>query len=104
MDRIAIDVCGPIPVTDRGNVRCLVIADYFTKWVEAYALPNQEADTVSEVPVKEWICRFGIPKFIHSVQGTNFESKVFQKVCDLMGIDKTRTTPGRPQSDHGRKI
>ena len=98
MDRIALDVCGPFPVTDRGNV-CLVIADYFTKCVEAYPLPNQEAETVSEVLVKEWICRFGIPKFIHSDQGNNFESKVFQKVCDLMGIDKTRTTPGRPQSD-----
>ena len=30
---------------------------------------------------------------------TNFESKVFQEVCKLLGIDKTRTTPRRSQSD-----
>ena len=29
---------------------------------------------------------------------TNFESKVFQEVCKLLVIDKTRTTPRRPQS------
>ena len=33
MDRIALDVCGPLPVTDRGNAYCLVIGDYFTKWM-----------------------------------------------------------------------
>ena len=99
MDRIAIDVCGPFPATDRGNVCCLVVGDYFTKWIEAYPLPNQEAETVSEILVREWICRFGVPKFIHSDQGTNFESRVFQKMCELLGIEKTRTTPGRPQSD-----
>ena len=62
-------------------------------------MPNQEAETVNEILVREWVCRFGLPKFIHSDQGTNFESRVFQKVCEILGIDKTRTTPGRPQSD-----
>ena len=99
MERIALDVCGPFPVTDRGNVCCLVIGDYFSKWIEAYPLPNQEAETVAEVLVREWVCRYGVPKVIHSDQGSNFESKVFQKVCELLNIEKSRTTPGRPQSD-----
>ena len=72
--------------------------DYFTKWPEAYSLPNQEAITVAVVLVKEYVCRFGVPLFIHSDQGRNFESKVFQEMCELLGMKKTRTTALHPQS------
>lgn len=36
---------------------------------------------------------------MHSDQGQNFESAVFQEMCRLLRIDKTGTTPLRPQSD-----
>jgi transposase InsO family protein/predicted aspartyl protease len=98
-ERIAIDIAGPFPETDHQNKYILVVMDYFSKWVEAYALPNQEATTVADVLVKEWICRFGVPLELHSDQGRNFESALFQGVCQILGIRKTRTTPLHPQSD-----
>ena len=98
-ERIALDVLGPLPTTESGNKYVLLVADYFTKWPEAYSLPNQEAITVAKVLVKEYICRFGVPLEIHSDQGRNFESNVFQEMCSLLGIRKTRTTPLHPQSD-----
>jgi hypothetical protein len=73
--------------------------DYFTKWPEAYALPNQEAKTVATALVNEFVCRFGVPLEMHSDQGTNFESAVFQEMCSLLNIRKTRTTPLHPESD-----
>ena len=42
---------------------------------------------------------FGVPDTLHSDQGSYFQSSVFQVVCKLLGIEKTRTTLGRPQSD-----
>jgi hypothetical protein len=99
MERMALDLVGPLPESTQGNRYILVIGDYFTKWVEAFALPNQEAVTVATKLVEEVICRFGVPRQIHSDQGRNFESRVFAEVCKLLGIEKTRTTPYNPKSD-----
>ena len=94
-----MDILGPLPLTTRGNRYVLVVTDYFTKWAESYAIPDQSATTVAEKLVSKFICRFGVPRQLHSDQGTNFESKVMAEVCKLLNIEKTRTTPLHPQSD-----
>ena len=99
MERVAIDVLGPLPVSESGNRYILIAMDYFTKWPEAYALPNQEAQTMAKVLVDQFVSRFGAPAQLHSDQGRNFESEVFTEMCKLLGIEKTRTTPLHPQSD-----
>ena len=99
MERIALDMVGPLPETVRGNRYILVVGDYFSKWVEAYPVPNEKATTVAEKLVEEFVCRFGVPDQLHSDQGRNFESEVFSEMCTTLGIEKTRTTPYNPKSD-----
>ena len=99
MEHVAIDVLGPLPETESRNKYILIAMDYFSKWSEAYALPNQQAVTVACVLVSQFFSRFGVPAKLHSDQGRNFESFVFQEVCTLLGINKTETTALRPQSD-----
>ena len=99
MERVAIDVLGPLPKTDLENQYLLIAQDYFTKWPEAFVLLDQQAVTVAEVLVNQFFTRFGIPMEMHSDQGRNSESETFQEVCRLLGINKTRTTPYHPQSD-----
>ena len=99
LERVALDILGPLPDSDRGNKYILIIGDYFSKWMEGYAIPNQETTTVARVLVEEFVARFGILRQIHSDQGRNFESKVFQEMFKSLGMDKTRTTPLHPQSD-----
>ena len=89
MKRLAIDVLGPLPLSDEGNRFILIAANYFSKWVEAFTLPNQEATTVAEVFVKEFVAQFGVPLMLHSDQGRNFESIVFSEMCALLGITNT---------------
>ena len=72
MEQVAIDVLGPLPTSEGGNKYLLITADYFMKWVEGYALPNQEAVTIADVLVKKFVCRFCVPMFIHSDQGCKF--------------------------------
>jgi hypothetical protein len=59
-ERTAIDIAGPFPESDRGNKYLLIAMDYFTKWPEVYAFPNQEASAVGDALVINFFCRFGV--------------------------------------------
>lgn len=75
------------------------MGDYFTKWVDAFPIKNQKADTIAKILIEGVISIFGVPMELHSDQGGSFESELFQDICDILGNVKTRTTPYRPQSD-----
>ena len=51
MQLMAMDILGPLPESTAGNRYVLVIADYFTKWIEAFPMANQEAGTVANLLV-----------------------------------------------------
>ena len=99
MERIAVDILGELPLTEKGNKYILVLADYFTKWTECFPMANMETSTIAKIIMDEVISRFGTPGTIHSDQGRQFESNLFREFCKLLQIDKTRTTPYHPQSD-----
>ena len=63
---------------------CLVIADYFTKWTEAFPMSNMEAHTVTELFVYNFVCRFGAPDYLHTDQGCNFEPTLLSEICKLL--------------------
>ena len=88
-----------LPESTAGNCYVLVAADYFTKWVETYAIPNQEAVTVAKKLTEQMFCRFSPPDQLHSDQGCQFESKLLQEICKIFHIKKTRTTPYHPLCD-----
>lgn len=99
LERLAVDIMGLFPHTDKGKHYVLVAMDHFTKWPEAYAIPNEEVETVADALVEGVFARFGAAEVIHSDQGRNFESRVFSAMCDYLGMKKTRTIPLHPQSD-----
>ena len=96
LQQIAIDILGPLPLTERGNKYVLVLGDYFTK-----CIPNEEhgSDNCCPKSSQEFICRFGVPECLHTYQGRNFESDLIKEICKLLDIKKTRTSAYHPQSD-----
>ena len=90
---------GPLPETSRGNKHILVVVDHFTKWCEAFATPDKKASTVPPLLVSRIFSRFGPPEVLHSDQGRNFERTLLHKICNFMGITKTRTTSYHPQGN-----
>ncbi|GFW88127.1 retrovirus-related Pol polyprotein from transposon 412 [Trichonephila clavipes] len=65
---------------------------------------DQEAPTVAEAVVQHWISRYGVPLQLHSDQGKKFRLCGIEGVCELLGIDKTKTTPLHPQCFFGRDL
>ena len=94
---IAVDVL-EVPRSVHNNIYLLVIQDYFTKWVEAIPLPDQTASRITTEIVRLFAV-YGIPDILHSDQGTNFESTIFQQTLEAFGINKRRTTAYHPQCD-----
>ena len=99
MQIVATDIVGPLLESDGGNSYILVVGDYFTKWMEAFPMPNQDAITVANKLVNEVFLRFAIPEQLHSDQGRQFESRLLSEVCKLLGIHKTVIMPYHPQCD-----
>lgn len=99
MERVMMDILGPLPLTKNGNRYILVICDWFTKWTESIAIPDMETRTVARAFLDNFVCRFGVPLQIHTDQGRSFESQLIVDLCDLLGIEKTHATPLRPQSN-----
>ena len=96
--RIAMDVIGPLPCTQRGNRFILSICDYATRYPEAIALPSVEAPRVAKELVNLF-SHMGVPDEILTDQGTNFMSSLLEEVYYLLHIKRIRTTPYHPQTD-----
>ena len=89
----------PLPETPTDNKHILVVCDYFSKWIALFALPDIRAETVAERLLEDVFSNFGMPECLHSDQGKQFESSLFQEFCRMLGIHKTRSTLYHPQSD-----
>ena len=97
MDRLGIDILGPLPRSNKGNKYIQVITDAFSKWVEILPIPQQTAETCAAHLIDEVISRFGCPLDLHSDQGRNYESNLIKELCRLLEIRKTRTTVRNPK-------
>jgi len=99
LDIVAIDILSGFPPAADGSKYLLVLTDYYTKWSEAYALPDAEASTCMRAMYDNFFARFGLCRQLHSDLGRNFQSRLFAELCSLTGINKSRTTPFHPRSD-----
>ena len=96
--RIGVDVL-QLPLSFDGNKYAVVFMDYFTKWPEVFAVPDQQATTIARSLVEEVVARHGVPELLLSDRGPNFLSELTCEVCKLLGIQKVNTSGYHPQSD-----
>nr|GFB40852.1 retrovirus-related Pol polyprotein from transposon 17.6 [Tanacetum cinerariifolium] len=103
------DTMAQITQPRRGNKYILVAVDYLSKWVEAKALPINDARVVCKF-LKNLFSRFGSPRAIISDQGTHFYNDQFAKVMLKFSVTHRLATLYYPQtsgqvevSNHGLK-
>ena len=97
--RVAVDIITGFETTPKLNTCMMVVTDYYTKYTKVFPLPDHKAITCAEALVRGWVLPFGAPLMLHSDQGREFESALWQEMCNVLAICKTRTNPYRPQSD-----
>ena len=70
-----------------------------TKYAQAYVTKNKTAKTTAKVLFGNFVVHYGFPKRLHSDQGRNFESQTIKELCQLAGIQKSRTTLYHPMGN-----
>ncbi|GJW89776.1 reverse transcriptase domain-containing protein [Tanacetum coccineum] len=90
-----IDFMGSFP-SSRGNKYILVAVDYLSKWVEAKALPTNDARVDCKF-LKSLFARFGAPHAIISDRETHFCNDQFAKVMLKYGVTHHLSTAYYPQ-------
>ncbi|GJT86147.1 reverse transcriptase domain-containing protein [Tanacetum coccineum] len=91
-----IDFMGPFP-SSRGNKYILVAVDYLSKWVEANALPTNDARVVVKF-LKSIFARFGTSRAIISDRGTHFCNDKFAKAMSKYRVTHRLATAYHPQT------
>ncbi|GKE27163.1 reverse transcriptase domain-containing protein [Tanacetum coccineum] len=91
-----IDFLGPLS-SSRGNKYILVAVNYLSKWVEAIALPTNDARVVCRF-LKSLFARFGTPRAINSDRGTHFCNDQFAKVMLKYGVTHRLSIAYHPQT------
>lgn len=95
---VHMDIVGPLEHSD-GNQYLLTTVDRFSRWPEAFPMPNMTAETVAKTFVRGYISRYGSIETISTDQGTQFESALMRELNNLLGISRIRTTAYHPQSN-----
>ena len=104
MERLYVDVTGPHPVSSRGNQYIVTCMDGFSKWAEAFAVKHNDAETIATLLVEQVFCRYGAPLSLLTDQGKDVDGNLMRAVCELLGIEKLRTSPYKPSTDAVEKM
>ena len=96
---VAIDICGPFPITANENSYLLTFIDHLTKYTEAVPLRTMTAEECARAYVTNVIARHGASAKLLSDQGRNFNSTFFREVCKILGVKQLFTTEWHPASN-----
>ena len=91
-----IDFMGPFKPSNK-QTYILVAVDYVSKWVEAKALPTNNAKVVVDF-LKNLFCRFGVPKALISDRGSHFANSQLAKILKKYGVCHRFSTSYHPQT------
>ena len=98
LDKIAIDIVGPLTMTESKHRYILTAVDTATRWPEAIPLRDIRTTDVAEA-LFGMFSRLGVPKEILSDNGQQLVSHAMKEVMDMMGVERRLSTPYHAQSN-----
>ena len=65
-EMIGVDFMGPFPLSGSHNSVLMVVVDYFSKWVELFALKDAKTPKVCQILKNDIFTRWGVPTYLES--------------------------------------
>lgn len=102
---VHLDLVGPLPAVSEPGVGggtyryLLTMIDRATRWVECVPLVDITAQSVAFAFLNGWVSRFGVPLYICTDQGRQFEAELFQCLSKMLGFTRLRTSSYHPQGN-----
>ena len=78
--RIALDILGPLPITNKGYIYVLMMSEYVSKFIIAVPLPDQTSNRVANAFIHNVILKYGTPNEILTDQETSFQSETMKEL------------------------
>ena len=95
----SMDITSPYLMTPCKNKYLLTFIDHFTKYVEAFPIPDQTAETCARVYATQIIARHGTGSTLITDQGRSFISSFFKDTCRMLRIRRANTSSYHPSSN-----
>ena len=110
---VHIDLAGPFPtpmVSVYGQIRralpgeegqkgyVVLMVDYFTKAAEFTVVHSKHAAQVAAAVYNTWVCRYGVPEFVTTDNGGEFEAE-FTHMLQRLGVEHWHTSANHPASN-----
>uniref|UniRef100_A0A7E4VRU8 RNA-directed DNA polymerase n=1 Tax=Panagrellus redivivus TaxID=6233 RepID=A0A7E4VRU8_PANRE len=93
MERIHLDILGPVPSKPGGPANILVAEDAFSKWLVATPLDTTKAFEVADTFIREVVTKHGAPRMIVTDNGRQFTSRIFKEMARVCGTDLNTVSP-----------
>uniref|UniRef100_A0A7E4ZW60 RNA-directed DNA polymerase n=1 Tax=Panagrellus redivivus TaxID=6233 RepID=A0A7E4ZW60_PANRE len=93
MERVHLDILGPVPSRPDGPAHILVTEDAFSKWIVADPLSTTKAYDVADTFVKGVVTKHGAPREIVTNNGKQFTSRIFKEMAKVCGTDLKTVSP-----------
>jgi len=101
---VAVNFIGPMPLPAKGNTWILVLTNHSTRWADTLVIPDASAPTVAQALDQHGFCYFSLPEHIHTNQSAQFQSQLLGDLCQIWGLNQTRTTVYHPARERSRKV
>ena len=88
-----------LPWSSNNHRYFLILVDGFSKFTELVPMANQEADTIVNAILANWIYRHGPPKIMISDQAPNVDGEKVRELLAKFGVEKRHSSPYHPQGD-----
>ena len=98
MQFISLDIAF-MPKDHQGFQYFLIIGDIFSKYLTAVPLKDQTAPVIADALLSYWIYIHGAPYYLLSDQGSNVDSVTIKEICNILGIEKRRSSAYHSQGN-----